>query len=634
VVEALDDEASLSGDELLLRADALYWLGDYDDSLSALEEAFSRFLDEERRSDAAAAACMLGYLGMRRGSFAVANGWRSRAEHLLDGEPLSVAHVWLRLLNAGAMLFVEGDVDSALQLADGVLDLATSLGKKSAESLAMSFKAASMVRAGNWKEAMGVIDEATVMAMTSGDDLRMTSDVYCNTISLCRNLGDYKRAGEWTEQADRWMRANSVSGYTGACAVHRAELKRLHGSWQDAEDEARKACVGLVQFHLADYLGLARYEIGEVRRRMGDLDVAGKEFERAYEKGHDAQPGLSLLMADRGDAEGAFQSISAALDRIGRDPDNPAMAATSRARLLPAYIEIALDLGRTEEAAEAVADLEEIASLYESQVWQAAAATGRGALLLQTGESADAVSALTDAWRSWQAVELPYEAARARALLGEARRASGDETGAHLELKAALSVFEQLGARLDVARVRELLGAEAARGTEGSRVNRAFVFTDIVVSTDLVGLIGDDAWQDLLQWHDRTLRAAFEEAGGEEVSHTGDGFFIAFAETRAALDAAVDIQRRLLRHRHEAGFAPKVRIGVHAAEATRTDGNYHGSGVHVAARICAAADGEEILVSRDALDAAGTVPYLLSEPTAIDLKGVADPVEVVTIEWQ
>ena len=179
-----------------------------------------------------------------------------------------------------------------------------------------------------------------------------------------------------------------------------------------------------------------------------------------------------------------------------------------------------------------------------------------------------------------------------------------------------------------------MLGEEPTGDTEGSRVNRAFVFTDIVFSTDLVGLIGDEAWQDLLGWHDRTLRAAFAEAGGEEVSHTGDGFFVAFKDARAALDAAVDIQRHLLRHRHEAGFAPKVRIGVHAAEATRKDGNYHGSGVHVAARIGATAQGEEILVSRDALDAAGTVPYLLSDLSSIDLKGVSDPVEVARIEWQ
>ena len=123
------------------------------------------------------------------------------------------------------------------------------------------------------------------------------------------------------------------------------------------------------------------------------------------------------------------------------------------------------------------------------------------------------------------------------------------------------------------------------------------MFTDIVGSTDLVGLIGDEAWSEVLRWHDRELRSAFSEHGGEEVDHTGDGFFVAFARSADAIEAAVDIQRRLVRHRKEHGFAPSVRIGLHTAEATRKGRNYTGQGVHVAARVGAAAGKDEILVS-------------------------------------
>ena len=95
------------------------------------------------------------------------------------------------------------------------------------------------------------------------------------------------------------------------------------------------------------------------------------------------------------------------------------------------------------------------------------------------------------------------------------------------------------------------------------------MFTDIVTSTDLVGLIGDDAWGELLRWHDRELRSAFANHRGEEVNHTGDGFFVAFERASDGIECAVDIQRRLARHRREHGFAPRVRIGLHTAEATR-----------------------------------------------------------------
>ena len=160
------------------------------------------------------------------------------------------------------------------------------------------------------------------------------------------------------------------------------------------------------------------------------------------------------------------------------------------------------------------------------------------------------------------------------------------------------------------------------------------MFTDIVGSTDLVGLIGDEAWSEVLRWHDRELRSAFSEHGGEEVDHTGDGFFVAFARPADAIEAAVDIQRRLVRHRKEHGFAPSVRIGLHAAEATRKGRNYTGQGVHVAARVGAAAGKDEILVSEGVLRDAGPIRFQPSEPRSVSLKGVKDPVEVRSIEWR
>ena len=160
------------------------------------------------------------------------------------------------------------------------------------------------------------------------------------------------------------------------------------------------------------------------------------------------------------------------------------------------------------------------------------------------------------------------------------------------------------------------------------------MFTDIVVSTDLVGIMGDDAWGELLHWHDRELRASIAEHHGLEVSHTGDGFFAAFDRATDAIACAVDIQRRLVRHRREHGFAPWVRIGLHSAEATREGGNYRGQGVHVAARVGAAADREEIVVSSSVVEAAGRVPFGLSEPRSAQLKGVKEPVELRSVEWR
>jgi class 3 adenylate cyclase len=177
------------------------------------------------------------------------------------------------------------------------------------------------------------------------------------------------------------------------------------------------------------------------------------------------------------------------------------------------------------------------------------------------------------------------------------------------------------------------VGLKEARPS-GKRVTRTFMFTDIVTSTDLIGLIGDAAWEELLKWHDRTLRSAIDAAGGEMVRHTGDGFFASFADTRSAVNCAVDIQRRLASHRTESGFAPLVRIGLHRTEATRAGGDYSGGGIHLAARIGDFGEREEIVVSNTTLEEAGRLPYTVSEPETVELKGIGEPIALKRIEWR
>lgn len=109
---------------------------------------------------------------------------------------------------------------------------------------------------------------------------------------------------------------------------------------------------------------------------------------------------------------------------------------------------------------------------------------------------------------------------------------------------------------------------------------------------------------------------------------------MAFERPVDALECAVDIQRRLARHRREHGFAPPVRVGLHTTEASRQGGDYHGRGVHVAARIGAAAMGREILVSSATLETIGSSRFALSEARRVTLKGVNEPVEVRTVDWR
>jgi len=170
----------------------------------------------------------------------------------------------------------------------------------------------------------------------------------------------------------------------------------------------------------------------------------------------------------------------------------------------------------------------------------------------------------------------------------------------------------------------------AIRPTEPQRVMKTFMFTDIVKSTNLVEAIGDEAWSSLLNWHDQTLRSLFVAHRGQEVVTTGDGFFVSFDSPDAAIDCAIAIQRGLAAHRREHGFAPQVRIGLHATPATQVARNYQGKGVHEAARIAALAGGGEIFASVETV--AGRVA--VSEPRRVELKGIEEPMEIVSIDWQ
>ena len=187
-------------------------------------------------------------------------------------------------------------------------------------------------------------------------------------------------------------------------------------------------------------------------------------------------------------------------------------------------------------------------------------------------------------------------------------------------------------AAIEIEDVDELLPWQlASRARVVRRVVKTFMFTDIVGSTALLEAMGDEAWTNLLRWHDETLRSLFAGHHGEEVVSTGDGFFVGFDSPEAALACAVAIQRALADHRRQHGFAPQVRIGVHASEAAQVGNNYRGMGVHEASRIGSLAQAGEILASKDTVSAQTVFP--VSEPRTVRLKGVSEPAQVVAIDW-
>lgn len=626
--DEFDRANQLGPDDLVQYAAAAWWSADIDTATNALERAYGGYELAGEPARAAMVAARLARIAMLAARPSVMGGWIARAERLLQGEPESGAHAWLSMMSAVGVGVVGGDLVRGRELAETALRQARAHGNVDVESLALAVNGQILLRLGEWREGLALVEEAAAAAASTRLEPVNSCDVYCLTIAAFAGLGEYGRAGEWIDEADRWMRLRSINGYRGVCRVHRAELKRMRGDWLEAESEARTACDELESFRMLDSVGAAHYEIGEVRLHLGDLDAASASFQRALEYGHPAQPGMALLALAQGKRQAATAMIAAGLAGATGGPSGDLL---TRARLLSAQVEIALANEDLATAATAGEELRQIGGQYDCTVISGLAASAAGAVALKQGRLPEAIEALRGAAQLWRAAQVSYEWARARVLLGRALLASGERTGARLELQAARSEFERLGAVDDLAGADALLQGGASPAVAG--VTRTFMFTDIVASTDLAGSLGDATWRGVMAWRDRTLRAAFARHGGVEVRHTGDGFFAAFEAAEAALTCAVEIQRLLAENRREHGSPLTMRIGVHLATALRHEGDYAGLGVHVAARVTALGGRDEIVASRSVVEAVVGRGFDFAPPRSVNIKGVAEPIVVQTVGW-
>jgi predicted ATPase/class 3 adenylate cyclase len=146
-----------------------------------------------------------------------------------------------------------------------------------------------------------------------------------------------------------------------------------------------------------------------------------------------------------------------------------------------------------------------------------------------------------------------------------------------------------------------------------------FVFTDIEGSTRRWQRHGD-AMRDALERHDSMAADVIEGAGGRIFKHTGDGVCAVFGSSGAAVEAAVELQRRLVAAaaagEWDAVDGLAVRIGVHTGEATTRDGDYFGPALNRVARIMAVAHGGQILLSNAT---AALVGPAVGDVTIVDL---------------
>lgn len=161
------------------------------------------------------------------------------------------------------------------------------------------------------------------------------------------------------------------------------------------------------------------------------------------------------------------------------------------------------------------------------------------------------------------------------------------------------------------------------------------LFTDLVGSTEILSRLGEEGAEKLRQAHFSLLRDAGQAHGGEEVKNLGDGLMVVFGSSLAAVNCAVAMQQAIARHNRRATTALSVRIGVSVGEPTREEGDYFGTPVVEASRLCAAASGGEVLVAELVrLLVGGRGGYSFRSVGALELKGLPEPLAAWSVEWR
>lgn len=448
-----DRLGELSVDDLVAWQDSTWWLGQADRALELAEVAHQRLVAEGRTTRAAQAAVGLGFLLMLRGDLALGSGWIQRGRSLLEQSPDVTAHWYVVHLDAENALR-GGDLDRAVDLARQAGDAARRASDLTLLSLALMTEGTARLRSGMAAEGMALLDEAMLPVTAGRIPPDMAGNLYCQMIAACWELLDLRRAREWTAATERWCEQfDSAVMFSGICRMHRVQLRQVSGEWDLAADDARVVCTELADMNI-EVVAEGHYLLGDLLRLRGDVAGAEAAYLRAHELGRDPQPGLAQLTAQTDGPAAGLTSLRTALATHQG-------AEYSRAPLLHAVVDLAVDVPDLDLACEASEQLASMADRWRSEGLHAVAAHARGAVLLATGDPGEAVTALRDAVRRWHELEAPYACARSRMSVAQAYSALGDDRAAARELDVAERILADLDAVVDLRRLQRLRpGAE------------------------------------------------------------------------------------------------------------------------------------------------------------------------------
>lgn len=447
---------SAAGSDALLAADfadlatAAFLVGRHNDCIQALQRAHQAHLEAGDQPAAVRCAFWLAMTLMDRGEVAVASGWISRADRLLEAfEEDTVEHGYLLFFRMLRHI-LGGDPVTGLDEAAALTSYGRRFGDADLIATGLMSQGRCLLYLGRVPEGIRLLDEAMVGVTTGEVSPVFAGHTYCSLIEACQEISDFGRVAQWTTALTTWCSGQvGLVPFTGQCAVHRGQVMRVRGALAAAVDEFDGAVARYVAAGTPAAAGLAYAEKGAVLTVRGELDAAEEAFRRAVDLGHDPQPAHALLHLARDRTDAA----TAAVRRLLGEPRDP----IHRSQLLPGAIEVLLAGDDLAGARPLVDELVAVADAFESSSLRAMAGHAAGALALAEDRPGDALAALRPALHRWRELGWPYETARTQVVVGRALRALGDEESAAAELGGAARALAAIGARPAAEEAERLL---------------------------------------------------------------------------------------------------------------------------------------------------------------------------------
>jgi ATP/maltotriose-dependent transcriptional regulator MalT len=435
-------------------AEVRYWQGDYAAAIDLRERAYAGFRARgDTRSAARLAAYHLAFdYAAVHGNLAVASGWLERGRRLAAVSGDCPECGWVEL---ACVLASEDPAEKDRHIA-AALTIARRFGDTDLEFDALAYAGVALVERGNLRQGMRKLDEAAAAAR--GGEVRShtaAGEIYCKMLLACEMALDVRRAEQWTDVADSLARRSNVGWVSGICRMYYGGILTAAGRWTEAEEELHTS----LRVYDGGYRALssgAAVRLAELKALQGRLDDAEKLLAGHEHDSSAVRPRARLLLA-RGEVE-----LAATLLRRHVPPHGESFRD---AVLLALLAEAEVAAGRTDQARAVGARLATIADRVPAPFLHAFARFVAG-IASRTDE--DAVPHLERALAAFATAGLPLEEARTRLQLGR-RLSTGRPEVAIFEAKAALAVFDRLGARSDADAASALMRSLGARGRTGPK---------------------------------------------------------------------------------------------------------------------------------------------------------------------